>query len=163
MKKNIGLLTLFDQPVVIPVKPKVIQWRARLEQQAVVLSHNEKSWIDYMDKLPRKVNGEMHYIYKPANSYPARIYVFVHGEMWQDRNKRPMGLSGAAPFLTRLMNAEEIEDHHFDNRMCYRQYESFEKLMNREKWEAEYSNIDTPGSGDEFIKKLETFKNRFIK
>lgn len=149
-------LTIFDQP-------KKISWRARLESQGVVLSQIEKTWIDHMDPLPRKIDGVMHYIYKPANAYPARIYVFVHGDDWRDRNKRPMGLLGAVPFLTRAMNSEEIEDHHFDNRMCYRQYEDFDKLMKRELFEAEFSNNDKPGSGDEFIKQLESFRNRYIK
>lgn len=156
-------LTIFDQPESTKVEPKKVQWRTRLEEQGIVLTGREKECIDRMDLLPRKTGGVMHYIYKPANTYPARIYVFVHGDDWRDRNKRPMGLLGAAPFLSRPMNSEEIEDHHFDTRMCYRQYESFDKLMKRERWEAEFSNIDTPGSGDEFIKKLEAFKHRYIR
>lgn len=153
------------------VKPKCygshrqIQRNSRMItlKEGATLSHREKTWIDYMNPLPRKTDGVMHYIYKPANTYPARIYVFVHAEIWRDRNKRPMGLLGAVPFLIRAMNSEEIEDHHFDNRMCYRQYEDFDKLMKRELFEAEFSNIDNPGSGDEFIKELELFKNRYIK
>lgn len=156
-------LTIDDEPLAVITQPKTIIWRERLSTEAVVLTGAEKVWIDHMDKLPRNTNGVMHYIYKPANTYPARIYVFVNGEQWNDRNKRPMGLLGAPPFLSRRMNSEEIEDHHFDNRACYRQYESFDKLMRREKYEAEFSNIDKPGSGDEFIKQLETFRSRYIR
>ncbi|RZK69712.1 MAG: hypothetical protein EOO85_22055 [Pedobacter sp.] len=149
-------LTLFTAP-------KSTIWRDKLQHNAIILSQREKEWIEFMDPLPRKINGEMHYIYKPANAYPARIYVFVHGENWRARNKRPMGLFNSTPFLTRPMNSEEIEDHHFDNRMCYRQYESFDKLIKRELYEAKYSNIDLPGSGNDFIQLLELFRNKYIK
>ena len=131
-------------------------------KEGYVMSPREQAEYDRMNALPRKVSGTVAYYYKPVTKYPARIYVFMHAEMWCDRNRRPMGLYGAFPFLTRPMNREEIEYHHFDTRLCYHQYECWENLLCAEQQEAAELDKERPGTGTRFLEKLTDFRSRYV-
>jgi hypothetical protein len=92
-------------------------------KEGYVLNPREQADYDRVNALPRKTSGRVDYYFKPQTKYPPRIYVFINAELWCDRNRRPMGLFHALPFLSRPMNREEIEYHHFNTRLCYHQYE----------------------------------------
>jgi hypothetical protein len=98
-------------------------------KEGYVMTPPEKQEFERVNTLPRKTSGRVDYYYKPQTKYPPRIYVYMHAEIWCDRNRRPMGLFYALPFLSRPMNREEIEYHHFDFRLCYHQYEDWRKLI----------------------------------
>lgn len=126
-----------------------------------VMSAAEKTEFERQDALPRKTYGKVDYYYKPPNKYPARIYVFMQAELWCDRNRRPMGLQNAFPFLSRPMNKEELEYHHFSWRLCYYQYERWDKLLDAEQKEAEECDREMPGSRTVFLEKLAANKRRY--
>ncbi len=69
-----------------------------------VMNPREQAEYERVDALPRKVSGKVEYYFKPQTKYPPRIYVFMDAEIWCDRNRRPMGLYNAVPFLSRPMN-----------------------------------------------------------
>lgn len=125
------------------------------------MNARQKGEFERVDALPRKKAGLVAYYYKPQTKYPPRIYVFMDAELWRDRNRRPMGLHTAFPFLTRPMNKEEIEYHHFNERLCYHQYENWGKLLYAEEKEAEQLDLENPGSGTAFLEKLKTFQGRY--
>jgi hypothetical protein len=127
----------------------------------IVMTPREKAEFDRMNALPRKPSGKVEYYYKPQTKYPPRIYVFMHSEIWCDRNRRPMGLYNAMPFLTRPMNREEIEYHHFDIRLCYHQYEDWEKLIYAEEQEADELDKENPGTGTMFLAQLKSYGERY--
>ena len=129
-------------------------------KEGYVMNAREKEEFDRVDALPRKLSGRVDFYYKPQTKYPPRIYLFMHAEIWCDRNRRPMGLYHAMPFLSRPMNKEEIEYHHFDIRLCYHQYEDWEKLIYAEEQEADLLDIENPGTGTAFLKKLQGFRER---
>jgi transcription initiation factor IIE alpha subunit len=85
----------------------------------------------------------------------------MHAEVWCDRNRRPMGLYYAVPFLSRPMNREEIEYHHFNIRLCYHQYEDWDKLIYAEEQEAGELDKENPGSGKVFLEKLKGFTGTY--
>lgn len=126
-----------------------------------VMNPREQAEYERVDALPRKVSGKVEYYFKPQTKYPPRIYVFMDAEIWCDRNRRPMGLYNALPFLSRPMNREEIEYHHFNWRLCYHQYEDWDKLIFAEQQEAEELDKENPGTGTEFLKKLQGFREKF--
>jgi hypothetical protein len=126
-----------------------------------VMSPREKAEFDRVNNLPRKTSGKVDYYFKPQTKYPPRIYVFMHSEIWCDRNRRPMGLYYATPFLSRPMNKEEIEYHHFNIRLCYHQYEDWEKLIYAEEQEAGQLDKENPGSGTVFLEKLKSFRGTY--
>ncbi|MDB5141662.1 MAG: hypothetical protein JWQ66_375 [Mucilaginibacter sp.] len=125
------------------------------------MSTSQRAEYERMNAMPRKTAGKVDYFFKPQKKYPPRIYVFMHGEIWQDRNRRPMGLYGAFPFLSRPMNSEEIEYHHFDFRLCYHQYEDWDKLLYAEEQEAEQLDKEAPGTGTAFFKQLQSFREKY--
>ncbi|NHA05581.1 hypothetical protein G7092_17350 [Mucilaginibacter sp. HC2] len=129
-------------------------------KEGYVMNAREKMEFDRVNALPRKKDGRVDYYYKPQTKYPPRIYVYMHAEIWCDRNRRPMGLFHAIPFLTRPMNQEEIEYHHFDIRLCYHQYEDWNKLIYAEEQEADELDKENPGSGAVFLDKLKSFRER---
>lgn len=59
------------------------------------------------------------------------------------------------------MNKEEIEYHHFNTRLCYHQYEDWDKLIYAEKQEADELDKENPGTGRTFLEKLKSFRNDF--
>lgn len=126
-----------------------------------MMTARERAEFERMDALPRKESGRVDYYYKRETKYPPRIYVFIHAELWPDRNRRPMGLFYAKPFLSRPMNKEELEYHHFDERLCYYQYEDWDKLIFAEEQEAVEINKENPGLGDLFFASLVKFKNSY--
>jgi len=126
------------------------------------MSPREQAEFDRVNAQPRKQEGLVEYYFKPPTKYPARIYVFMHAEIWQDRNRRPMGLYKAFPFLKRPMNREEIEYHHFNTRLCYHQYEDWDKLLWAEEKEAEELDRENPGSGTAFLTRLKAFRKQFV-
>lgn len=130
-------------------------------KEGYVMTANEQKEYDRVNALPRKMDGQVAYYYKPQTKYPPRIYVFMQAEQWCDRNRRPMGLYGAFPFLTRPMNREEIEYHHFNTRLCYHQYEDWEKLLYAEEKEAAELDKEQPGLGADFHEKLKSFRERY--
>lgn len=130
-------------------------------KEGYVMNTREQREFDHINALPRKTAGKVDYYYKPQTKYPPRIYVFMHAETWCDRNRRPMGLFHAYPFLSRPMNREEIEYHHFDTRLCYHQYENWDKLMYAEEKEAAELDLESPGTGTAFLQQLESFQKRF--
>lgn len=126
-----------------------------------LMSDRQPVEFERLDALPRKACGEAAYYGKPQAKYPPRIYVFMHAELWCDRNCRPMGLYNGFPFLTRPMNREEIEYRHFDARLCHHQYESWAKLLCAEQQQAQELAKEKPGAGTAFLKHLKTFKCNF--
>lgn len=125
------------------------------------MNARERQEFDRMNAMPRKTSGKVDYYYKPQTKYPPRIYVFMHAETWCDRNRRPMGLFYAYPFLSRPMNKEEIEYHHFDTRLCYHQYEDWDKLLYAEEKEAAELDKENTGTGTAFLEKLAGFRKRY--
>lgn len=125
------------------------------------MSPRERAEYERQDALPRKSSGAVAYYFKPQNKYPSRIYEFMHAELWCDRSRRPMGLQAATPFLTRPMSKAEIEYHHFDWRLCYHQYEDWDKLMRTAEQEAEELDEDNEGTGTEFLNQLRMFHSKF--
>jgi hypothetical protein len=126
-----------------------------------VMSAAERVEFERKDAMPRKTTGRVDYYYKRETKYPPRIYVFVHAELWPDRNRRPMGLLYAKPFHSRAMNKEELEFHHFDERLCYYQYEDWDKLIFAEEQEANELDKENAGYGQLFLDKLRKFKELF--
>ncbi|QEM06185.1 hypothetical protein DIU31_022685 [Mucilaginibacter rubeus] len=130
-------------------------------KEGYIMTAREKAEFDRVNALPRKTAGRVDYYYKPQTKYPPRIYVYMHAETWCDRNRRPMGLFYAHPFLSRPMNREEIEYHHFDIRLCYHQYEDWDKLIYAEQQEAEELNKESAGTGSDFLEKLMGYRERY--
>lgn len=130
-------------------------------KEGYVMNPREQAEFDRVNALPRKTAGTVAYYFKPQTKYPPRIYVFMHSEIWCDRNRRPMGLFHAFPFLKRPMNSEEIEYHHFDTRLCYHQYEDWDKLIYAEEKEAEQLEREQPGRGEAFLEKLRSFQDKY--
>lgn len=125
------------------------------------MSATERADYERQDAKPRKTSGRVDYYFKPQTKYPPRIYVFMDAELWRDRNRRPMGLFHAVPFLSRPMNPEEIEYHHFNWRLCYHQYEDWDKLLYAEQQEADELDKEDPGTGTDFLQKLQGFRGQF--
>jgi hypothetical protein len=130
-------------------------------KKGYVMNPREQVEFDRVNVLPRKASGTVAYYFKPQTKYPPRIYVFMHAEIWCDRNRRPMGLFHAFPFLVRPMNREEIEYHHFDTRLCYHQYEDWDKLIFAEEKEAAQLNSESAGTGTGFLEKLKAFRPKY--
>ncbi|WP_091212081.1 hypothetical protein [Mucilaginibacter gossypiicola] len=130
-------------------------------KEGYVMSASEKGEFERQDALPRRTSGKVDYYFKPETKYPARIYAFMQAELWCDRNRRPMGLYHAFPFLSRPMNREELEYHHFNWRLCYHQYERWDKLLVAEEREAAELDKEVPGSGTEFLKKRRSFRDLY--
>lgn len=130
-------------------------------KEGYVMNPREQEQFDRVNALPRKASGTVAYYYKPQTKYPPRIYVFMHAEIWQDRNRRPMGLHTAFPFLTRPMNSGEIEYHHFDIRLCYHQYEDWGRLLYAEEKEAEQLDLEKPGKGTAFLERLRGYQPNY--
>lgn len=125
------------------------------------MTAREKVEFDRVNALPRKEEGRVDYYFKPQTKYPPRIYVFMDAELWRSRNRRPMGLQNAVPFLSRPMNKGEIEYHHFNIRLCSYQYEDWDKLIYAEEQEAEELDKENPGTGVVFFDKLKSFRERY--
>ncbi len=125
------------------------------------MSASEKNSYERDNARPRKTSGKVEYYFKPQTKFPPRIYVFMDAEVWQKRNRRPMGLFNAIPFLSRPMNKEEIEYHHFNWRLCYHQYEDWDKLIYAEEQEAAELDKENPGSGTEFLERLKSYRERY--
>lgn len=123
-------------------------------KEGYVMTAREQAEFDRVNAQPRKKSGRVAYYFKPQTKYPPRIYVFMHAEVWCDRNRRPMGLFHALPFLSRPMNRGEIEYHHFDMRLCYYQYEDWDKLLYAEEKEAAELDQESPGRGTAFLEEL---------
>lgn len=130
-------------------------------KEGYVMNAREKADYERMNALPRKTEGFVAYYFKPQTKYPPRIYVYMHSEIWCHRNRRPMGLHTAFPFLTRPMNREEIEYHHFDTRLCYRQYEDWDRLLYAEQQEADELDTEQAGTGTAFLNALRSFRSRY--
>ncbi|MBT2560180.1 hypothetical protein J7E50_02955 [Pedobacter sp. ISL-68] len=130
-------------------------------KEGYVMTAREKEDFDRDNARPRKPSGRVDYYFKPQTKYPPRIYVFMHAEMWCDRNRRPMGLFHAFAFLSRAMNSEEIEYHHFDNRLCYHQYEDWDKLLYAEQQECELLDEENEGAGTAFLAKLKSLREKY--
>lgn len=125
------------------------------------MNPGEKAEYERVNALPRKTGGRVDYYFKPQTKYPPRIYVFMDAELWRDRNRRPMGLHTAFPFLSRPMNKEEIEYHHFNWRLCYHQYGDWDKLLYAERQEADELDKEDPGIGTDFLDRLKSFREKF--
>jgi hypothetical protein len=130
-------------------------------KEGYVMSQREREEYERQEALPRKTSGRVDYYFKPQTKYPPRIYVFMHAEIWCDRNRRPMGLHTAFPFLSRAMTNGEIEYHHFDWRLCYHQYEDWNKLIYAEEKEAEDLDTETEGAGTGFLNQLKALRSKF--
>lgn len=131
-------------------------------KEGYIMNARQKAEYERVNALPRAKDGLVAYYYKPQTKYPPRIYVFMQAELWRDRNRRPMGLHNAFPFLVRPMNQEEIEYHHFNERLCYHQYEDWGKLIYAEEKEADFLDLENPGTGTEFLLKLRSFQDRYL-
>ena len=121
----------------------------------------EREAFERQNALPRATSGTVAYYFKRQTKYPPRIYVFMQAELWCDRNRRPMGLYSEIPFLTRPMNREEIEYHHFNWRLCYHQYEDWDQLLFAEQQEADQLDAEVPGTGSAFLEKLKDFRFKY--
>jgi hypothetical protein len=131
-------------------------------KEGYVMTAREKAEFDRVNALPRKKEGRVDFYYKPQTKYPPRIYMYMHAEIWCDRNRRPMGLFYAVPFLSRPMNVAEIEYHHFDYHLCYHQYEDWKKLLYAEEQEAGELDKESPGSGTAFLEKLKSCRQQYV-
>ncbi|OKS88730.1 hypothetical protein [Mucilaginibacter polytrichastri] len=129
-------------------------------KEGYVMSQREREEYERQNALPRKGSGRVDYYFKPQTKYPPRIYVFMDADLWRDRNRRPMGLHTAFPFLSRPMTKGEIEYHHFDWRLCYHQYEDWERLIYAEEKEAEDLDLENEGAGTDFLKRLKSFRSK---
>jgi len=69
-------------------------------KEGYVMTASEKAEFDRVNALPRRQEGRIITISR-KRKYPPRIYVFMHAELWRDRNRRPMVLFYAYPFLSR--------------------------------------------------------------
>lgn len=127
-------------------------------KEGIVLTPSEREWYELMDAKPRKQCGTVGYYYKRQTKYAPRIYMFIHHENWPDRNRRPMGLHQARPFYTRPMSQEEIEYHHFDSRLCYRQYEDWPNLLADEADSASELEEEQGGLGARVLDDLASFR-----
>lgn len=130
-------------------------------KEGYIMNPREKAEFDRLNALPRKISGRVDYYFKPKTKYPARIYVFIHAELWRSRNRRPMGLAFASPFLSRPMNKKEIEHHHFDIRLCYHQYEDWHRLIFAEEQEAAELDKEISGEGTKFLRELHKFRTEY--
>lgn len=130
-------------------------------KKGVLWTPEEKIRFDRDNSRERLKCGRVDLYFKPENSYPARIYVFMHAEMWRDRNRRPMGLAFSHPFISRPMTKEEIEYHHFDIRLCYHQYESLEKLLFSEQCECDFLDIQSVWMGTRYMHQLKKLINKY--
>ncbi|WDF55804.1 hypothetical protein [Mucilaginibacter sp. KACC 22063] len=130
-------------------------------KEGYVMSERERAEFERQDALPRKTAARVDYYFKPQTKYPPRIYVFMDADLWRDRNRRPMGLHTAFPFLSRPMTKGEIEYHHFDWRLCYHQYEDWERLLYAEEKEAGDLDLETEGAGTDFLNQLKSFREKF--
>lgn len=130
-------------------------------KEGYVMSVTERAEYERQDALPRKTSGRVDYFFKPQTKFPPRIYVFMDAELWRARNRRPMGLFNAVPFLSRPMNRAEIEYHHFNWRLCYHQYEDWDKLIYAEEQEAAELDEEEPGSGTAFLDALKSKQEQF--
>jgi len=130
-------------------------------KEGYVMSAAEKAEFERQDALPRRTSGKVDYYFKPQTKYLPRIYVFMQAELWCDRNRRPMGLQHAFPFLSRPMNREELEYHHFNWRLCYHQYESWDRLLAAEQQEAEELDREQPGRGTAFLETLASLRPKY--
>lgn len=101
---------------------------------------------------PLKINSQVGYFFKKANSYPARIYVYIDFQDWQPRNRKPHGLQNSFPFLTRHMDIKEVIEYHLNWRLTYYQYESWQDLMQSE------INVN---NDLEFIERLNSFQSTY--
>lgn len=125
------------------------------------MTSREKAEFDRVNALPRKSWGTVAYYFKPQTKYPPRIYVFIHAELWTDRNRRPMGLFYRFPFLFRSMNRKELEFHHFDWRLCYYQYDNWDDLLYAEEREAAELDMENPGYGSNFLSELKKARQQY--
>ncbi|WP_345953007.1 hypothetical protein [Mucilaginibacter sp. PAMB04168] len=130
-------------------------------KEGYVMTAREQAEFDRVNAQPRKTGGRVAYYFKPQTKYPPRIYVFMHAEVWCDRNRRPMGLFHTLPFLSRPMNRGEIEYHHFDTRLCYYQYEDWDKLLYAEEKEAAELDHESPGRGAAFLDELSGYREKY--
>jgi hypothetical protein len=80
----------------------------------------------------------------------------MDADLWRSRNRRPMGLHTAFPFLSRPMTKGEI-----DWRLCYHKYEDWDKLLYAEEKEAEDLDLEIEGAGRDFLNQLKSFRERF--
>jgi len=124
------------------------------------MTASEKAEFDRVNALPRRQEGRIITISR-KRKYPPRIYVFMHAELWRDRNRRPMVLFYAYPFLSRAMNREEIEYHHFNIRLCYHQYEDWDKLFYAEELEADELDKENPGTDVAFLEQLKSYRDNY--
>lgn len=130
-------------------------------KEGYVMSQREREEYERQNALPRRVSGRVDYYFKPQTKYPPRIYVFMDADLWRSRNHRPIGLHTAFPFLSRPMTKGEIEYHHFDWRLCYHQYEDWDKLLYAEEKEAEDLDLETEEAGTDFLNQLKSFREKF--
>lgn len=130
-------------------------------KKGYAMTPSEKEFYSYRNSLDRKKEGRVDLYFKAAGAYPARIYLFMHAEMWPDRNRRPMGLAFSHPFLSRPMSKEEIEYHHYDTRLRYYQYENWDKLLFSEQCECDFLDVQSIWIGTRYMHKLKSYINKF--
>lgn len=126
------------------------------------LSPHQKKWYEEKFNYPVEKSGWVYYRFKKETTYPARIYVFINGEKWRDRNLGAMGLRGSSYFLKRPMTKGELEDAHFYTRLKYYQYENWKHLLEHEQeisleWVEQHEQI----SASEFMVELTKFSKLY--
>jgi hypothetical protein len=97
--------------------------------------------------------GRIEYVFKPASTYPARIYAFYNASEFAQRNRKLQGCMNVPAFAERWMCRAEAIERHFDTRMYYLQFESFHKLVD--------SEIETLGPDHPFIEELKAFESKY--
>lgn len=113
----------------------------------ITLTQDELSALDLNDSFVKSQlenpirQGHIHYVFKSkATKYPARIYLFVDGAAWPQRNRRVMGCMGVYPFAERAMTRDECISNHFAQRLKYHQYDNIDALIKDEIEILESSN-----------------------
>lgn len=108
---------------------------------------------------PIKEYGRVEYVFRPRTTYPPRIYVFMHAELWLQRNRIVSGCSRISPFFSRPMNSEELIYHHFDTRLVAYQFENWSSFIEHEKFEFKIWNGEKESFGDKLLNELLAFQD----
>ncbi|MCL4639023.1 MAG: hypothetical protein M5Z89_08540 [Olivibacter sp.] len=110
---------------------------------------------------PISTYGRIEYVFRPATSYPARIYVFIHAEKWLTRNRTVSGCANRPPFYARPMNSDELAYYHFSHRLSALQFESWQDFIESEMWDVKIWDQQIEGFGTAYLHELKAFESKF--
>src|SRR5690606_6677877 len=122
---------------------------------------NLPSFVVSQLEKPIKTYGRIEYVFRPATSYPARIYVFIDADRWLTRNRFVSGCAQRPPFYTRPMNADELAYYHFSHRLAALQFESWHDFIESEMWDVKIWDQEKPGFGTAYLQELKAYESKF--